>query len=116
MEGIYTKPSLLFLDANGDVAGMVTPEVPDSSPLAIEDMMEDSPLPVALPASTQYSDVEIMSPTPAYDNDNRNNDKGGENYVTDDTSMEGHDSMVTDTPVRPARKPSLEGPKLSAVE
>ena len=94
---------------------IATPEVPDSSPFAVEDMMEDSPIPMPAPAGIQYSDVDIMSPTPAYDNDARNNDLGVEDYDENDTSMEGDDSMMMDSPA-PARKASFEVPKFSAVE
>ena len=93
---------------------IATPEVPDSPPLAIEDMMQDSPIPVA-PVASQYSDVEIMSPTPAYDNEDRNNNHGVD-YDVNDTSMEADDSMMADSPAPVSRKASFEVPKFTAAE
>ena len=102
------------------MAGYITtPEVPDSSPLAIEDMMEDSPIPMP-PTTNHYSDVEIMSPTPAYDNDDRNNDNAAEEYDANDTRMESDeslvDSMIADSPAPVSRKASFEIPKFSVAE
>ena len=94
---------------------IATPEVPDSSPLAIEDMMQDSPIPVA-PVASQYSDVEIMSPTPAYDNEDRSNDHGVEDYDVNDNSTEADDSMMADSPAPVSRKASFEAPKFTAAE
>lgn len=77
--------------------------------------MQDSPIPVA-PVASQFPDVEIMSPTPAYDNEDRKKDHEVEHYDVNDTSMEADDSMMADSPVPVSRKPSFEIPKFTAAE
>lgn len=81
-----------------------------SSPLDVEDMMEDSPVPLAV--ANQHSDVGIMSPTPGYVHDD--NDVGGD-YDYKDNSMDD-DSMMMDSPAPVSRKTSLEGPRLPGAE
>lgn len=98
-------------EANGDATGYITtPEMPASSPLGVEDMMEDSPVPLAV--ANQYPDVGIMSPTPGYANDD--NDMGGD-YDYKEGSMDD-DSMMMDSPAPTSRKTSLEGPRLPGAE
>jgi hypothetical protein len=88
--------------------------VGSSSPLGAEDMMQDSPVPGGC---NDYSDVEIMSPTPAYDDDDYQlHDEDPEFYDTTESSMDDNDAMVMDSPAPDSRKPSADGSKLSVAE
>lgn len=99
------------LEANGDSTGYIkTPDVSALSPLDVEDMMEDSPVPLAV--ANQHSDVGTMSPTPGYVH---NDDGGSGDYDYKDGSMDD-DSMMMDSPAPASRKTSLEGPRLPGAE
>ena len=80
-----------------------------SSPMTMEEMMEDSPLPKSM---TRCSDVEITFPTP-------DQDDGDDNSVpnTNDNDMsDDYDEMMMDFPAPASRKSSFDGPKFPTLE
>lgn len=110
-------PLFIAMSNEGVAADHVktTPIILSSSPLDVEDMMEDSPIPN--PSAEYHCDVEIMSPTPAYDDDtNHFDDEYSEYYDANDSSMDDIDAMMMDSPAPVSRKTSFEMPKISVVE
>ncbi|SPN96824.1 related to protein-tyrosine-phosphatase [Cephalotrichum gorgonifer] len=102
---------------------LATPEIASSSPLTMEDMLQDSPLPNTAHAPT-FLDVEIMSPTQAHDDDANTPDVDTEDYDTNESSMYDttesslydFDSMMEDSPAPVSRKASFELPRFSAAD